>query len=104
MPELAIARVLHVLGVVLWIGGVAMVTTVLLPATKRIQRAGETPSGVHVYAGDPLALGAARHEPGHGCGRSGRQSRISAVCPMMACRLRVAKNETIIQGGDRRDR
>lgn len=31
----AIARALHVLGVVLWIGGVAMVTTVLLPAIRR---------------------------------------------------------------------
>ena len=31
-----IARVLHVLGVVLWIGGVAFVTTVLIPALRRI--------------------------------------------------------------------
>ena len=31
----AIARAVHVLGVVLWIGGVAMVTTVLLPAIAR---------------------------------------------------------------------
>lgn len=30
-------RVLHVLGVVLWIGGVAMVTTVLLPAVHRLK-------------------------------------------------------------------
>jgi uncharacterized membrane protein len=29
--------VLHVLGVVLWIGGVAMVTTVLLPAVRRFK-------------------------------------------------------------------
>ncbi len=36
MTELALARVLHVLGVVLWIGGVAMITTVILPAVKRI--------------------------------------------------------------------
>lgn len=35
--ELVLARVLHVLGVVLWIGGVAMVTTVLLPATRRLK-------------------------------------------------------------------
>lgn len=35
------ARVLHVLGVVLWIGGVAMVTTVLLPATRRLISADE---------------------------------------------------------------
>jgi uncharacterized membrane protein len=31
------ARVLHVLAVVLWIGGVAMVTTVLLPAARRMK-------------------------------------------------------------------
>ena len=31
-----VARALHVLGVVLWIGGVAMVTTVLLPAVRRV--------------------------------------------------------------------
>jgi uncharacterized membrane protein len=30
------ARALHVIGVVFWIGGVAMVTTVLLPALKRL--------------------------------------------------------------------
>lgn len=35
MTELGIARVFHVLGVVLWIGGVAMVTTVLLPSVSR---------------------------------------------------------------------
>ncbi|MBS0560288.1 MAG: hypothetical protein JSR21_09560 [Proteobacteria bacterium] len=34
MPE--IARALHVLAVVLWIGGVAMVTTVLLPEIRRM--------------------------------------------------------------------
>jgi uncharacterized membrane protein len=34
MNEFALARALHVLGVVLWIGGVAMVTTVLLPAAR----------------------------------------------------------------------
>lgn len=31
------ARVLHVLAVVLWIGGVAMVTTVILPSVKRMK-------------------------------------------------------------------
>jgi uncharacterized membrane protein len=31
-----IARTLHVVGVVLWIGGVAFVTTVLIPSLKRI--------------------------------------------------------------------
>lgn len=31
-----VARILHVLGVVLWIGGVAFVTTVLIPALRRL--------------------------------------------------------------------
>ena len=34
MNEFAIARALHVLAVVLWIGGAAFVTTVLLPAIR----------------------------------------------------------------------
>lgn len=34
MDDFAFARALHVLGVVFWIGGVAMVTLVLLPALK----------------------------------------------------------------------
>lgn len=36
-----LARVVHVLAIVLWIGGVAMVTTVLLPAVKRFKSAEE---------------------------------------------------------------
>jgi uncharacterized membrane protein len=35
MNALAIARAIHVLAVVLWIGGVAMVTTVILPVVRR---------------------------------------------------------------------
>lgn len=35
MDEFVLARVLHVLGVVIWIGGVSMVTTVLLPNVMR---------------------------------------------------------------------
>lgn len=35
MTALALARVLHVLAVVLWIGGVGMVTTVLLPTIRK---------------------------------------------------------------------
>jgi uncharacterized membrane protein len=38
---MTLARVLHVLGVVLWIGGVAMVTTVLLPAVKHLKTPAE---------------------------------------------------------------
>ncbi len=41
MNDWVIARVLHVLGVVLWIGGVAMVTTVVLPATRRLRTPAE---------------------------------------------------------------
>ena len=36
MPDYALARVLHVLGIVMWIGGVAMVTTVILPAVRHL--------------------------------------------------------------------
>jgi uncharacterized membrane protein len=36
--EFAFARVVHVLAIVLWIGGVAMVTLVLLPAGRRNRR------------------------------------------------------------------
>ncbi len=37
MEDFIAARVLHILGVVLWIGGVAFVTMVLLPAVKRVR-------------------------------------------------------------------
>jgi putative copper export protein len=35
LDDITIARVLHLLAVVHWIGGVAVVTTVILPAVKR---------------------------------------------------------------------
>jgi uncharacterized membrane protein len=35
MNDIALARALHVLGVVIWIGGVAMATMVVLPAVRR---------------------------------------------------------------------
>ncbi|MBK7900664.1 MAG: hypothetical protein KA603_01430 [Azonexus sp.] len=41
MNEFALARLVHVLGVILWIGGVAFVTTVLLPAVGRLKTAAE---------------------------------------------------------------
>ena len=37
MDDLALARALHVLGVVHWIGGVAMVTWVILPAVRGLE-------------------------------------------------------------------
>lgn len=39
--EAAIARAVHVIGVVLWIGGVGFVTTVLLPAVRRLKAPAE---------------------------------------------------------------
>ena len=41
MDDLAVARALHVAAIVIWIGGVAMVTTVLLPAIRRLKSAAE---------------------------------------------------------------
>ena len=41
MEHQILARALHVLGVVLWIGGVAFVTTVLLPAVRRMKEPAE---------------------------------------------------------------
>ncbi len=41
MSDVTIALAVHVLAVVVWIGGVAMVTTVLLPAARRFGRAQE---------------------------------------------------------------
>ena len=41
MDGVVLARILHVLGVVLWIGGVALVTTVLLPVTKKMKTPAE---------------------------------------------------------------
>jgi uncharacterized membrane protein len=41
MDDLAIARALHVAAIVIWIGGVAMVTTVVLPVIRRFKSAVE---------------------------------------------------------------
>ncbi len=41
MDHAVVARALHLLGVVLWIGGVGFVTTVLLPAVRRMKSAEE---------------------------------------------------------------
>ncbi|OIQ30969.1 MAG: hypothetical protein BM564_01795 [Bacteroidetes bacterium MedPE-SWsnd-G2] len=37
MEYFTLARVIHVIAVILWIGGVAMVTTVIIPAVKRMK-------------------------------------------------------------------
>ena len=36
MSELAVAIVVHVLAIVLWVGGVGMVTTVVIPIVRRL--------------------------------------------------------------------
>jgi len=41
MDELSLARALHVLAIVIWIGGVAMVTMVLLPAVRGFKSSAE---------------------------------------------------------------
>jgi uncharacterized membrane protein len=38
MDDVTLARALHVLAVVVWIGGVAMVTSVVLPAARRLAK------------------------------------------------------------------
>ncbi|OYW55561.1 MAG: hypothetical protein B7Y80_17335 [Hyphomicrobium sp. 32-62-53] len=62
MDDIAIARALHVLAIVHWIGGVSMVTLVLLPSLMR-----------SVPAADRLAL-FERIE-----GRFGKQARVSTI-------------------------
>lgn len=37
MEYYVLARVIHVIAVIMWIGGVAMVTTVIIPAVKRMK-------------------------------------------------------------------
>ena len=37
MDDVTVARALHVLSIVLWIGGVGFVTTVLLPSVRRLK-------------------------------------------------------------------
>jgi len=37
MYDLAVARILHILSIVLWIGGVAFVTLIVLPAVKKFK-------------------------------------------------------------------
>lgn len=37
MESITIARIIHILAVIIWIGGVAMVTMVIIPAVKRMR-------------------------------------------------------------------
>ena len=47
IDEIIWVRGIHILGVVLWIGGVSMVTTILLPAVRRLKSAEE---GIELFA------------------------------------------------------
>jgi uncharacterized membrane protein len=49
MEIIDIARVVHILAVVLWIGGVAMVTTVLIPAIKQMNSPEEQAEAFKVF-------------------------------------------------------
>ena len=42
MEYFTLARVIYVIAVILWIGGVAMVTTVIIPAIKKLKSKEET--------------------------------------------------------------
>jgi uncharacterized membrane protein len=44
VDDITLARALHVLAVVLWIGGVGLVTTVVLPAIRHLKAGEERPS------------------------------------------------------------
>lgn len=41
METVTLARIIHIVSIVLWIGGVAMVTTVILPAVKKLKNKDE---------------------------------------------------------------
>ncbi len=51
MEDFVIARVVHVAAVLLWIGGVALVTTVILPAIRTGQAADERLAAFHRIEG-----------------------------------------------------
>ena len=41
MIDISIARIVHVLGIVVWIGGLSLITTVIMPAVKKLKTAEE---------------------------------------------------------------
>ena len=69
MDPAIVARALHVLGVVLWIGGVAFVTTVLLPSVRRLKSPEERVAFFEVHRG-PLCVAGPRHDA------AGRRDRL----------------------------
>ena len=51
MNDFVLARVLHVIGVVLWIGGVAMVTTIVLPRARALPDARAALAAFEMFEG-----------------------------------------------------
>lgn len=51
MEYFTLARVIHVLAVIVWIGGVSMVTTVLIPAIKKMKSSKEQISSFEIFEG-----------------------------------------------------
>jgi len=51
MDDLTIARALHVLGVLMWIGGVAFVTTIVMPFIRRSAQPAERLEAFHRIEG-----------------------------------------------------
>lgn len=49
IDDLALARALHILGVVIWIGGVSMVTTVAFPAIRRGALGADRVAAFHAF-------------------------------------------------------
>ncbi len=49
MDDPALARVLHILGLIVWIGGVSMVTSVVLPAVRRGDLGGDRLAAFHAF-------------------------------------------------------
>jgi len=51
MDDIALARVLHVLAIVIWIGGVSMATTIALPAVRRGDLGADRLAAFHAFEG-----------------------------------------------------
>jgi hypothetical protein len=66
MDDIAIARAIHVFAVVVWIGGVAMVTTVVLPIVRRGR---EGPFGAPGGRRAALHLAGTDRDPAGSCER-----------------------------------
>lgn len=49
MDDFSLARAVHILSVVMWIGGVAFVTTTVMPAIRTSEPASERLSAFHVF-------------------------------------------------------